>query len=264
MTADKRFLVDVGMRDLPFPMRVASRDYPGGQPTVASISIVAQIWHEFEAGWISKFIQLVHRHRDNVGTESLRGNIMSYLTELGATTVAISFAYPFFVEKRTPVSNEKCLVKYDCAYSVKILEIDKESRCRFRIEVPIITTYPSSAPDKPGGLFGQLTIVHMEIDSAGDVYPEDLVELVDRHGLAPVYSFLTEDDQAAMIERIHSEAKSSVLVVDEIKNELAHRRDVEWYSVRCANYGMIHSYSTVVRTEKSIWVPFSGYEGDEI
>ena len=28
-----------------------------------------------------------------------------------------------------------------------------------------------------------------------DVFPEDLVDLVDRHALAPVYSFLTEADQ---------------------------------------------------------------------
>jgi len=36
-----------------------------------------------------------------------------------------------------------------------------------------------------------------------------------------------------------------------------------WYSVRCANYGMLHSYSTMVGTEKSSWVPYSG-EADEI
>jgi len=39
---------------------------------------------------------------------------------------------------------------------------------------------------------------------------------------------------------------------DEIKGELARNR-------RCSNFGMLHSYSTVIGTEKSRWVPFSGY-----
>ena len=33
MTEDKRFLVDVGLRDLPFPIRAVSRDHADGQAT---------------------------------------------------------------------------------------------------------------------------------------------------------------------------------------------------------------------------------------
>ncbi|MGB5748561.1 MAG: hypothetical protein WBM69_16390 [Desulfobacterales bacterium] len=60
--------------------------------------------------------------------------------------------------------------------------------------------------------------------------------------------------------RTNSEKKSSVVLTDEIKNDLRHHPAIEWYAVRCANYGMLHSYNTVVSTEKSYWVPFSGYE----
>ena len=56
--------------------------------------------------------------------------------------------------------------------------------------------------------------------------------------------------------------KTSVEVIDEVKAELASRRQVDWYAVRCANHGMLHSYSTVIGTEKSSWVPFSGYDGE--
>ena len=55
-----------------------------------------------------------------------------------------------------------------------------------------------------------------------------------------------------------------MVVVDEIKGDLAHDGRIAWYSVSSANYGMLHSYNTVIGTEKSMWVPFSGYESDEI
>jgi hypothetical protein len=69
-----------------------------------------------------------------------------------------------------------------------------------KMQIPVMTTYPDSAPDKPGGLFGQLSVVTIEIASEENIYPEDLVELV-----------------------------------DEIRKDLASNPDISWYSVNSAN-----------------------------
>jgi GTP cyclohydrolase IB len=264
MTNEKRFLVDVGMDDLPFPIKAFSRVAPDGQATIANISIRARIMREFEARWIDKFIQIVHSHRDRIGTKTLRENIPEYLTGLNASAVRINFEYPFFVEKLTPVSREKCLVRYACAYSAKVPSMDDHLGATFKIKVPCITTFPVSDQSEPGGLFGQLSVLAAEVEFLRDVYPEDLVAIVDKHALAPVYSFLTPEDQGEVIRKIHTEKKTSVVMVDEIKSDLSRHPDVISYSVECSNYGMLHSYGTVLRTEKSLWVPFSGYEDDEI
>ena len=258
MIDEKKFLVDVGMRSLPFPMRVISKVDAEGQLTVADISITARIMKEFEARWIDKFIQILHKHRDRIGTKTLRVNIMDYLEELRAATVKVDFDYPFFVEKMTPVSGEKCLVRYLCTYSARASSIENEPKIFFKIEIPAITTYPASDQEQPGGLFGQLSIVVIEVQSKRDIYPEDLVAIVDKHALSPVYSFLTEEDQVSVIHKIHTEKRTSVVMTDGIKDDLARKQEIDWYSVRCSNFGMLHSYSTVIGTEKSMWVPFSG------
>ena len=259
MSEERKYLTDVGMEGLPFPIMVASREDPEGQKTIANISINARIMHEFEARWIDKFIQVLHSHRDRIGTQTLSANILDYAQELEASSVKVDFDYPFFIEKTTPVSGEKCLVRYFCNYSAKTGAVG-EPKARFRIQVPVITTYPASSPQRPGGLFGQISNVLVEVESSKNIYPEDVVETVDRHALVPVYSFLTEEDQVEVIKKIHSEKKDSVVMTDGIKNELAHDRDVEWYSVKTSNYGMLHSYSTVIGTEKSFWVPYSSFE----
>jgi GTP cyclohydrolase I len=264
MVEEKRYLVDVGMRDLPFPMKVASRVSPEGQATVANISIQARIIQEFEAQWIDKFIRILHQHRDRIGTKTLKTNILDYMQELEAKMVKINFDYPFFVEKLTPISKEKCLVRYLCTYSAKASYVVEKPKILFKMEIPIITTFPGSAPEKPGGLFGQLSVISLEIDSQKEILPEELVGMVDKHALAPIYSFLTEKDQAFIIQKIHSEKKTSVMVTSAIKDQLSRDHDIVWCSVRCFNYGMLHSYSTVVGTEKSMWVPFTGYEEEEI
>jgi len=256
---EKRFLVDVGMNNLPFPIRVMSRVKEGGQSTVANISITARIMQEFEARWIDKFIQILHQHRDRIGTKTLKVNIIDYLKELNASTVKINFEYPFFIEKLTPVSREKCLVKYQCDYSAKLSSVDKDAKVVLKMGIPVITTYPASISEKPKGLFGQLSVVSLEIEGKSEIYPEDIIEIVDEHALMPIYSFLTPEDQTFAIEKIHSERKTSVVMIDEIKEKFAHNHNINWYSIQCFNFGMLHTYSTLIKTAKSMWVPFSSY-----
>jgi len=45
---------------------------------------------------------------------------------------------------------------------------------------------------------------------------------------------------------------------------LAADKTIDFYSIICANFGLLHSYSTVIGTEKSMWLPFSGFEGYDI
>lgn len=49
-------------------------------------------------------------------------------------------------------------------------------------------------------------------------------------------------------------------MTDEIKGELSRNRDIDRYSVRCFNFGMLHSYSTIISTEKCRGIPFSSYK----
>lgn len=259
MKSEKGYLVDVGMKDLPFPIKVASKVDTGGQSTIANISITARIMHEFETRWINKFINIAHQHRERIGTKTLLNNIIDYRDELNASMVKIDFAYPFFVEKSTPVSKQKCLVRYFCTYSAKTSTVGK-TKILFKINIPVITTYPIELENIKRGQFGQLSVVTVEVELTNEIYPEDLVAIVDKHALAPLYSFLSDKDEAFIIEKIHSEERSSVIMVNKIKEELTQLPDIEWFSVRCSNHGMIHSYSTVIGTEKSMWVPDMSFD----
>jgi len=258
MKEQKRFLVDVGMNDLPLPIKVLSKVEPEGQHTVAQLSIVARIMREFEPSWIDTFINIAHQHRGNDGTKTVRENIKVYLKKLHATSVRVAFDYPYFIEKTTPVSQKKCLVQYHCRYEAKISSIKETANVVFKIIVPAITTYPISSREHPKSLFGQISKVSIEIQPKKEIYAEDLVALVDKCALAPIYSYLSQEDQMFLIEKIHTEQKSSVVMTSEIKDALVHNKNVEWYDIQCANYGMLHSYSTMISTEKSSWIPFGG------
>jgi GTP cyclohydrolase I len=213
----------------------------------------------FEARWIDSFIGVLHRQKDEIGIEWLTNNVEAYLDELNASKVCVDFTFPFFIEKLTPVSKEHCLVRYMCTRSAKLFSAHSQPTSTLQMEIPCITSYPVSSAPELGGLFGQLSIFDITVESDRDVFPEELVEIVDGHAVAPLYSFLTEEDQKFIIDQVHSIEKTSVVVTDEVKDELAQDRAISSYHVRCSNYGMLRSYSTFLATEKNKWVPGSGW-----
>ena len=85
---------------------------------------------------------------------------------------------------------------------------------------------------------------------------------MDRGALTPTYSSLSKDDQQYFIQKIHSEEKYSVVMVDEINKELVSQSNISNSSIRSMNHAMLHSSSTLIRTEKSRGVPFSGISDD--
>ena len=58
----------------------------------------------------------------------------------------------------------------------------------FKIQAPVITVYSVSAKDQPGGLFGQLSVVSIEVETKKDIFREDLIEIVDKHALTQSHS----------------------------------------------------------------------------
>ena len=93
--------------------------------------------------------------------------------------------------------------------------------------------------------------ISIEIETQNDIFPEYLVDLVDATALSPVYSFLSHEDHEAIIEKVHKEEKSSVVLADEIQHYLSRNHDILWYAVKLNNYGMLHSYSTLVATQQN-------------
>ncbi len=258
MSSDKRYLVDVELKNLPFPVIVESRSDKKGQNTVAHISVKARITREFEASCVNQIIKILHQHKDNIGPGQLSTNILDYMITLDAAMVQIDLKYPYFMEKVTPASKEKCLMSYTCTYSLKKTTA-AQPKILFKIEVPAITSYPFSHTEEKY-LFGQLTLVTVEVESSEHIFAENIVDTVDKHALAPVYSFLDEADEEFLINKIHSQKIDSVVLADEIKNEISESAGIDWCSVKCSNYGMLHPYSTLVSTEKNMWFPEDAYD----
>ena len=244
---------DTGIKNLPFPIRVVSREHPEGQQTVAEISVSARVSRKQEGDWINPIIRILHAHRDRIGASTLRANIMDYLLQMDAEMVRVDFKYPFFYEKKTPVSNEKCLVRYPCTYSAKVPSITQAPWMTSRVEILILTSFPTPACPPPV----QTSRLIIETESKKDIFPEDLVDMADRHALSPVYSFLTRADQDYLTRLFKTSHKSVEETLCGIHEDLCGNHDIAWHSIRCANRETLLTYETEMSADRKMLSPYA-------
>lgn len=88
------------------------------------------------------------------------------------------------------------------------------------------------------------------------------MDLSDATALSRVYSFLSHEDQETIIEKVHKEEKSSVVLTAELKHYLSRNHDILRYSIKLNNYGIPHSYSTLVATEQESMAAYEDAETD--
>ncbi len=252
MGNEKRFLVDVGINDVVYPIKAISKTEKDGQNTIAKISIQAKIEEEFESEWINKFIQILHEHRDIIGPSTLKKNIRTYFQELNAKMVRIDFNYPYFIAKKTPASEQLNLVKYNCTYSSK-MSTTIEPKTIFRIEIPVITTVPESVKMNAGSFAGQLSIITVTLESYKEIFPETIVGLVENKAISSLYNYLTVDDQNWLTKKIQNTNKTNIVLLDEIDKDLKQNEFILWHSVSCENFNPLQSFSTTMSTERDVW-----------
>lgn len=262
MNSEKRFLVDVGISDVVYPIKAISKSDKEGQNTIAKISIQAKIEEEFESEWINKFVRILHKHRDIIGPSTLKKNIKTYFEELNAKMVRIDFNYPYFIEKKTPASNQLNLVKYNCTYSSK-MSTTIEPKTIFKIDIPVITTIPESVKMNAGSFAGQMSVITVTLESYKEIYPETIVSLVENKAVSSLYNYLTEDDQNWLTKRIQNTNKTNIVLLDEIDKELKENEYILWHSVSCTNKNPLQSFSTMMTTERDVWGSRSELGDDE-
>ncbi len=255
------FLVEVSIADLPFPITVPSGTAHEGQATVATLSVKARIMAEMEADWTDRFIRVTHQKRDALGHERLEETLLAYKDALEAKSVELRLDYPYFVEKRAPVSGEACLVRYDCRLTGRYPSLDEGPRVRFRVICPVLSS--TAVAGEFGGLplaLPQPSRVAIEIESDDALSPESIAAIVDEAGLVPVYSYLSKEDRRQLTERTRTLYRPSVEVVDRIRAAMAARADVSWYSIEMIDRSPLQTYTAIQSTHKSLWVPGSYLE----
>src|SRR5580698_3743244 len=106
----------VGVCDLQYPIVVLDRENQS-QSTIARLSMSVSLPHEFKGTHMSRFIEVLNSHRGEITMRTLPVILSELKTKLDAESAHMEVTFPYFLERKAPVSGAAGLMDYQCQFT---------------------------------------------------------------------------------------------------------------------------------------------------
>jgi GTP cyclohydrolase I len=189
----------VGVSELRYPIVVLDRERQT-QQTVARIAMSVSLPHHFKGTHMSRFIEVLNRHRGEITLRTLPAMLAELRDRLQAESARVELTFPYFLERAAPASGARSLMDYDCTFSAQ--SDGEEEDFVFGVRVPVTSLCPCSKAISDYGAHNQRGYVTIEIRTARPeggppafVWIEELIDLAERSASAPVFPLLKRSDE---------------------------------------------------------------------
>jgi GTP cyclohydrolase I len=231
----------VGIKNLQYPITVLDRRN-SLQHTVATINMYVDLPHNYKGTHMSRFVEMLHLFRPEVSLKKISVILEQMKKCLNAASANIEVTFPYFIEKKSPVSNSPGLMDYTCSFlgsSDPKGKIDLVSV----VVVPISSVCPCSKEISNAGAHNQRGQVRLSTRFDKFIWIEDMIELVESAASCDVFSVLKRVDEKHVTEKAFSNPKFVEDIVRDIADELKKDKNIIWFSVSAENFESIHNHS---------------------
>jgi GTP cyclohydrolase I len=231
----------VGIKNLRYPVTVRDRR-EGRQATVASINMYVNLPHEYKGTHMSRFVEMLHLLKAEVSLNRFSELLVRMKQLLNAASAHIEMTFPYFIEKKAPVSGAPGLMDYTCSIigsSNSRDEIDLVTE----VNVPITSVCPCSKEISDEGAHNQRGVVKLQTRFKRFIWLEDMIELVEGCASCDVFSVLKRVDEKEVTEKSFANPKFVEDIVRDIAARLMQDSNITWFSVSAENFESIHNHS---------------------
>lgn len=231
----------VGIKNLRYPITVRDRR-DGFQSTVASINMYVDLPHKNRGTHMSRFVEMLHTLRPEVSLRTFSVTLDMMKKHLNAASAHIEVEFPYFIEKKAPVSQSPGLMDYMCRITGSS---DPDGRVDLvsLVVVPISSVCPCSKEISEAGAHNQRGEVRLGTRFKKFIWLEDMIELVESSSSCEVFSVLKRVDEKQVTERGFSNPKFVEDIVRDIAKSLTEDSNITWFSVSAENFESIHNHS---------------------
>ena len=239
----------VGVKGLRYPIIVQDREN-GTQHTVAEIQMSVHLPHHFRGTHMSRFLEILNRHRGNIASDNLTEILAEMRKKLDAEVAHMELEFPYFIEKKAPVTHAGGLQEYICKFDGSLGGEEADTDFTLVVRVPVTTLCPCSKEISSYGAHNQRSFVSLSVRFCGFVWIEDLVEVAEKSASCALFPLLKRKDEKYVTEYAYNNPRFVEDVVRECALRLEDMRDVYWYRVEAENFESIHNHNAYALIEK--------------
>ena len=238
-------LAKVGVKGLEYPIRVLDK-LKKEQYTTARADLFANLPHNFKGTHMSRFVEIFHRYREDLSMPRFLEMLGEIRKELDAESTFGSMSFPYFVEKKAPVSLLPGIISCQCLYRGRV---SATNTFTVAVSVPVSTVCPCSKAISGRGAHNQRGIVTVELELGPFFWLEDIIDLVENAASSPVYSLIKREDEKYITERAYDNPKFVEDLVRDIYIKIREMDQFPRFSVEAENFESIHNHSAYAFAE---------------
>ncbi len=231
----------VGIKNLRYPITVLDRA-KAIQHTVADINMYVDLPHTNKGTHMSRFVEILHVIRPEIAIRNISVVLSQMKQQLNAASAHLEVTFPYFIEKKSPVSRSPGLMDYTCSI-MGASDPNDRIDLMTEVRVPISSVCPCSKEISDGGAHNQRGEVRLATRFKKFIWLEDMIELVERCASCEVYSILKRIDEKEVTEKGYANPKFVEDIVRDVAARVKADNNITWFSVSAENFESIHNHS---------------------
>jgi GTP cyclohydrolase I len=243
---DRQETIDkVGVKNLKYPIVLEDRSR-GVQKTVADIDFFVELPHHYRGTHMSRFIEVLNSYHQEDLLDNLPRILESIKEKLSADRAYITLRFPYFIEKKAPVSGIPSLLSYDCVFIASLTDL---FQLTIGVEVPVTTVCPCSREISSFGAHNQRSIVSVLLDYEGYIWLEEIIAYVEATASSEIYSLLKREDEKYITEKGYENPKFVEDIVRDLAITLKKDERVTAFKISSENFESIHNHNAYAYLE---------------
>jgi GTP cyclohydrolase IB len=240
----------VGIKDIRHPVRVKDRT-GGEQHTIATFSMLVHLPHNFKGTHMSRFVEILNRREKEITVGTFHQMLPEMVKRLNSEKGVIEMRFPYFVNKRAPVSKVESLMDYDVTFIGE--HCNGKTEMTLKVIVPVTSLCPCSKEISDYGAHNQrshITVAALLAPAPTFVWIEDLIDLVEGVASCELFGLLKRPDEKWVTERAYENPKFVEDMVRDAAHLLNQDDRIIRYTIESENFESIHNHSAYALIEK--------------
>ena len=257
--ADKRgvALDWVGIRNVEIPITVLQKD--GGTQRVAThAALSVGLSDSVKGTHMSRFVeQLTEWGKTHVMTLDLKDFLIDTKKRLAAPSAQLELNFRYFVEKKSPATDNSAPMAYACRFTGTLDEQD-QYQLILHVTVPVTTLCPCSKEISDYGAHNQRSEIRagVVVDPNQEhrvVWIEDLVDQLEQTASCPVYPLLKRPDEKWVTERAYENPMFVEDVIREATLLLRKTEGITGFALEVEAFESIHAHNAYAQHAENFY-----------
>ncbi|MFN7844405.1 MAG: GTP cyclohydrolase FolE2 [Pirellula sp.] len=235
----------VGVKGVRYPISLRTPGNGSGtstQTTVAQINMYVALPPDVKGTHMSRFVEVLNEHHDCLSSDSLPEVCRAMKERLKAEEVHLEMAFPYFIDKKAPVTGQPGKLDIDVTFEMTSNGVDDFI---LGLKVPATSLCPCSKEISQYGAHNQRCemTVRVRVAEGQHLWIEELFGMIEKCASTQVFSVLKRPDEKWVTERAYENPKFVEDIVRDMAVALNGDDRVVWYECFSENFESIHNHN---------------------